>query len=234
MRPGMVPRCGRPAAVVAPVTQSASGSRRVTRSRLGRSVAAALASSWNSRGPRLRRGCAPPGARDARGSRRRAPLRAQAGGPVRLPRRPPDPARRLAERAAVAGHARRALGHCRPATPASTAPRWGSTTSRRRSPWSICSPGRTLASAPATSPERRAESFITVTAIVIDRHGTLAWIGSRSAVGAFPPVDEVRTLTRSGRERLLASGTTIARSSLRLAGETLRWRAGGRQASAAL
>src|SRR5580692_7811226 len=54
--------------------------------------------------------------------------------------------------------------------------------------------GATRASAPATTPERRAESFVTVRSIAIDPHGTVAWIGSRSAVGAFTPVNEVHTL----------------------------------------
>ena len=54
--------------------------------------------------------------------------------------------------------------------------------------------GATIASAPATTPENRAEAFISATALAIDRHGTLAWIGSRSAVGAFPaPIYEVST-----------------------------------------
>jgi hypothetical protein len=94
--------------------------------------------------------------------------------------------------------------------------------------------GATLASAPATTPERRAESFVTVRSIAVDPRGTVAWIGARSAVGAFTAVYEVHTLTRGGRERLLASSTEIAPGSLRLDGETLHWLAEGRTASATL
>ena len=82
----------------------------------------------------------------------------------------------------------------------------------------------TLASAPATTPEDRAESFIAVTALVIDRRGTIAWIGSRSAVGAFTPIYEVHTLSAAGRNRLLASGAGLAPRSLLLYGTRILWR----------
>ena len=84
--------------------------------------------------------------------------------------------------------------------------------------------GRTVARAPATTPERRAESFISVTALLLDPHGTLAWIGARSAVGAFTPIFEVHTLTTAGANHLLASSAQIDPRSLTLAGETLHWR----------
>jgi hypothetical protein len=92
--------------------------------------------------------------------------------------------------------------------------------------------GTTLASAPATTPELRAESFVSVSALVIDRHGTLAWIGSRSAVGAFTPIYEVHTLTSAGSDRLLASSTAVAPRSLRLRDATLSWRQRGRRRTA--
>ena len=88
--------------------------------------------------------------------------------------------------------------------------------------------GATLASEPATTPELRAESFVAVTAIDLDAAGTLAWIGSRSAVGAFTPIYEVHTLTAAGSARLLASGPKIAPHSLALRGEMLSWRQAGR------
>jgi len=83
--------------------------------------------------------------------------------------------------------------------------------------------GATLASAPASTPENRAESFQSASALVLAPDGTLAWIGSRSAVGAFAPIREVHTLDAAGAERMLASGTAIAPHSLALSGGTLRW-----------
>jgi hypothetical protein len=93
--------------------------------------------------------------------------------------------------------------------------------------------GASTATAAATTPERRPESFMSVTSMAVDRKGTLAWIGERSAVGAFTPVYEVHALSSSGN-RLLASATNIAPKSLRLRGDTLSWRAGGRTRSATL
>jgi hypothetical protein len=82
--------------------------------------------------------------------------------------------------------------------------------------------GRRTASAPATSPENRAESFITASSLVIDPRGTLAWIGARSAVGAFTPIYELRTLGAHG-DRLLDSGAHIRPASLTLTAHRLSW-----------
>jgi len=82
--------------------------------------------------------------------------------------------------------------------------------------------GRRTASAPATSPENRAESFITASSLVIDTRGTLAWIGARSAVGAFTPTYEVRALGAHGDE-LLDAGAHIKTGSLALAAGQLSW-----------
>ena len=94
--------------------------------------------------------------------------------------------------------------------------------------------GRTVASAPATTPEMRAESFITVTVLAIDARGTLAWIGSRSAIGSSTPTYEVHALTAAGARRLLASSTKIAPHSLTLHGRTLGWVDGGSARTATL
>jgi len=93
--------------------------------------------------------------------------------------------------------------------------------------------GAPVAMAPATTPERRAESFVSVVALVIDPHGTLAWIGERSAVGAFTPIYEVHALAGT-IDQLLASSPKIAARSLALSGETLSWRESGRTRSAKL
>ena len=82
--------------------------------------------------------------------------------------------------------------------------------------------GATVATAPATTPENRAESFVTVASMVLDAHGTVAWIGQRSAIGVSTPTLEVHTLNATAA-RLIASSTTIAPKSLKLHGETLTW-----------
>jgi hypothetical protein len=93
--------------------------------------------------------------------------------------------------------------------------------------------GATVASAPATRPLGRPESFIQVTAMAITAGGTLAWIGSASAIGMPAPIYEVRTL-HGASERLLASGARIGPQSLVLTGATLRWRQNGRTRTASL
>jgi len=93
--------------------------------------------------------------------------------------------------------------------------------------------GARIATAPGSTPERRAESFITVRAMVVDPKGTLAWIGERSAIGVPHPTYEVHALN-AGRNRLLASSAAIAATSLRLHGETISWRDGGHTRSATL
>ena len=84
--------------------------------------------------------------------------------------------------------------------------------------------GATVASAPATSPERRAESFITVRAMAINAKGVLAWIGARSAVGAFQPVYELHVL--SSTVRAIVSSGTIPLAKLQLGLTRLSWREG--------
>jgi hypothetical protein len=86
--------------------------------------------------------------------------------------------------------------------------------------------GGTVATAPATTPERRGESFVTVTAMKVTSSGALAWIGRRSAIGAPTPVFEVHTL-RGGSNHVLATGTKIGPTSLALKGSTLSWSDGG-------
>jgi len=93
--------------------------------------------------------------------------------------------------------------------------------------------GATVATAPGTTPERRAESFITVTSIAVSDTGTLAWIGRRSAIGVPQPTYEVHALN-AARRRLLASSATVAAKSLRLHGDTISWRDGGGTRSATL
>jgi hypothetical protein len=66
--------------------------------------------------------------------------------------------------------------------------------------------GRLVASAPATSPERAAESFSTVTAMRVDSIGVLAWVGRRSSIGALKPVYELHAIA-NGRIGGIAAGS---------------------------
>ncbi len=86
------------------------------------------------------------------------------------------------------------------------------------------SSGTALASAPATTPERAAESFSSVTELAVNATGTLAWIGRRSAVGARSAVYELHVLTAQ-RETLIATGTGVIDSMIVKPG-TLSWRFG--------
>jgi hypothetical protein len=93
--------------------------------------------------------------------------------------------------------------------------------------------GHRTAIAAATSPENRAESFISASSLAIDSAGTLAWVGARSAVGAFTPIYEVRTLGARG-DQLLDSGAHIKAGSLTLRGHRLSWSDGGHERQAEL
>jgi hypothetical protein len=93
--------------------------------------------------------------------------------------------------------------------------------------------GATIAAAPATTPELRAESFATVTSMAVNATGTLAWIGERGAIGVTTPTFEVHALN-AARSRLLASSATIAPKSIGLRGRKLSWRDGGHTRSATL
>jgi len=84
--------------------------------------------------------------------------------------------------------------------------------------------GKTLAGGPATSPERRAESLIQVRAMAINANGVLAWIGTRSAVGAFQPIYELHVLSSTVRVEVAAG--TVPLAELQLGLTRLRWRKG--------
>ena len=92
--------------------------------------------------------------------------------------------------------------------------------------------GATIATAPATTPPNRPESFLTVAAIAVNANGAAAWIGQRSAIGQPKPVYEVHALV-GGRNRLLAT-TTAKVSALDLEGDKLSWQAGGQTHSETL
>ena len=117
------------------------------------------------------------------------------------------------------------------------AARWASTRSARRCRSSTSRSGATRGQRAGDDARGRAPSRSSTVDRARDRRrgGTLAWIGSRSAVGAFTPIYEVHTLTVAGRrpparERRRRS----RRGSLALRGETVSWRQGGRERSAAI
>jgi len=87
--------------------------------------------------------------------------------------------------------------------------------------------GATISSAPATTPERAAESFVTASAIAVSATGALAWIGQRSAIGAPGPIYEVHARLLAGPDRLLAS-SAVKPVALELHGNTLSWKTAGR------
>ncbi len=87
--------------------------------------------------------------------------------------------------------------------------------------------GRTLFSAPATTPERAAESFVTVAAIAVNATGVMAWIGERSAVDVRQPTYELHVHGGMfGGDGVVSSGT-IPLSGLRVDRRRLSWQEGG-------
>jgi hypothetical protein len=82
--------------------------------------------------------------------------------------------------------------------------------------------GRMIDDTAATSPFPRPESFTAVTALVLNTRGHVAWVGSKSAVGASRPTYEVRKID-SPAEALLDAGPDIGPRSLRLRGTQLSW-----------
>ena len=81
--------------------------------------------------------------------------------------------------------------------------------------------GKTIATAPATSPEARPESFISVAAMALNRDGDLAWIGRRSAIGVPKPTYELHLL--QGKHDDTVAAGTIPILTLALTTTTLSW-----------
>ncbi len=88
--------------------------------------------------------------------------------------------------------------------------------------------GATVGSAPATTPAKRAESFVSVTALRASAVGAAAWIGRRSAIGTPQPWYELHVLRADGRDLLLSSGT-VPLSGLRTARTRVSWLEGPRR-----
>jgi hypothetical protein len=93
--------------------------------------------------------------------------------------------------------------------------------------------GRVLDDVAAASPTNRPESFIGVTSLVLNAHGHVAWIGSKSAIGVRQTTFEVRKIDAS-RASLLDAGTQIGSTSLRRHGRQISWVRDGARRTATL
>jgi hypothetical protein len=85
----------------------------------------------------------------------------------------------------------------------------------------------------ATSPVTRPESFTSVTGLVVNARGHVAWVGSKSAIGVGRPTYEVRKIDSPG-EALLDASPAIGAQSLRLRGTQLSWTHGRARRTARL
>lgn len=77
------------------------------------------------------------------------------------------------------------------------------------------------------------ESFTSVSAIVVDAAGAVAWIGRANSVVRHSSSTTVYA-ARAGAARQLDAGSAIVADSLRLTGTTVSWRHGGERRSAPL
>ncbi len=94
------------------------------------------------------------------------------------------------------------------------------------------SDGRRLAAATA-SDAPGAESYTTVTSLVLKPSGSVAWIATASSLGTHRSLTQVRRLA-AGKDVLLDSGARIDPRSLRLRRSNLTWRDGSSTRSARL
>ncbi|HEX4283278.1 MAG TPA: hypothetical protein VHZ27_21095 [Solirubrobacteraceae bacterium] len=72
-----------------------------------------------------------------------------------------------------------------------------------------------------------AESFESVGSVVVKPDGAVAWIAHESSIGARGQTTEVQSARAGGSNVVVASGSGIDPSSLRLRGSTLSWRDAG-------
>jgi len=93
--------------------------------------------------------------------------------------------------------------------------------------------GQVLGTQPATSSALGAESYVTVSAIVLARNGAVAWITEAASIVSRRRAIQVHAWAAAGT-RILDSGAAIGARSLRLTGALVRWRDGGRLRSARL
>ncbi|MGH2843924.1 MAG: hypothetical protein ACRDKL_10110, partial [Solirubrobacteraceae bacterium] len=89
---------------------------------------------------------------------------------------------------------------------------------------------RTLPNGPSAPPDRIGGGY--TTAVVVKRDGAVAW--TTESQGPQGREYTVRAVDKEGEERVLASGSDVARASLALVGSTLYWTQAGRAMSAPL
>jgi hypothetical protein len=93
--------------------------------------------------------------------------------------------------------------------------------------------GRTIAALPATATRLGAESYVTVSSLVLAGNGSVGWITQAGSIVGHRRLTEVHARDSQGA-RVLDSGPTIAAGSLALVGSQLRWRDAGRTRTARL
>lgn len=93
--------------------------------------------------------------------------------------------------------------------------------------------GVVVARRPATTSGLGAESYVTVSAIVLGASGSYAWITEAASIVSHRRAIQVHAAGPAGA-RILDSGAGIRPRSLRLSGTVLRWRNGGQLRSAQL
>jgi hypothetical protein len=93
--------------------------------------------------------------------------------------------------------------------------------------------GRTVTAAPATATPLGAESYVTVSSLVLAGDGSVGWITQAGSIVSHRRLTEVHSRDSRGA-RLLDSGPGIGPRSLVLVGSQLRWRDAGRWRTARL
>ena len=95
--------------------------------------------------------------------------------------------------------------------------------------------GRTLAAASATATPLGAESYVTVSSLVLAGDGSAGWITEAGSIVSHRRLTEVHALDSRGTPRVLDSGPGIGpRSLVLVGGSQLRWRDAGRWRTARL
>lgn len=93
--------------------------------------------------------------------------------------------------------------------------------------------GKVVAQRPATTSALGAEAYVTVSAIVLGRSGSYAWITEAASIVSHRRAIQVHAAGPGGA-RILDAGAAIRPRSLRLSGKVLRWRDGAQLRSAML
>ena len=93
--------------------------------------------------------------------------------------------------------------------------------------------GRTVAAAPATATPLGAESYVTVSSLVLASDGSVGWITEAGSIVSHRQFTEVHARDSRGA-RVLDSSPGIGPRSLALVGSQLRWRDAGRWRTARL